>query len=75
MRIEQKTIKERLDMELTPKEAKPMIDKKEILKHPITIVIIVGVSIYGFLHVSKHFVRAYAGLVKAVHNARHDLRR
>lgn len=72
MRRKQKTMKEKLDA--INAEVKPVIDKKEILKHPIAKVIIIGISIYGFLYVSKHFVNAYAGLVKAIRNARQDLR-
>ncbi len=75
MRRKQKSIKEKLDLDAIKAQTKTIIDKKEILKHPIAKVIIVGVSIYGFLDVSKHFVRVYAGLVKAVRNAQHDLRR
>jgi hypothetical protein len=47
-------------MESIPKQATPIIDKKEVLKHPITKVIVTGVVIYGFIYVSKHFVNAFA---------------
>ncbi|EDP97314.1 hypothetical protein U8527_03150 [Kordia algicida OT-1] len=75
MRRKQKSIREKLNLDSIKTDTKPIVDKKEILKHPITKVIIVGVSIYGFLYVSKHFVNAYAGLVKAVRNAQHNLKR
>lgn len=75
MRKKQTSIKEKLDMEFIPKQATPIIDKKEVLKHPITKIVITGVAIYGFIYVSKHFVNAFAGLVKAVRNAQDNLRR
>lgn len=62
-------------MESISKQATPLIDKKEVLTHPITKVIITGVAIYGFIYVSKHFVNAFAGLVKAVRNAQHNLKK
>ena len=75
MKRKQISIKDRLDMESIPKQATPIIDKKEILKHPITKMVITGVAIYGFLYISKHFVNAFAGLAKAIRNAQHNLRR
>lgn len=75
MKRKQISIKDRLDMESISKQATPLIDKKEVLTHPITKVIITGVAIYGFIYVSKHFVNAFAGLVKAVRNAQHNLKK
>ena len=65
MRRKPTSIKDRLDMESISEQAKPIIDKKEVLKHPITKVVITGAAVYGFLYVSKHFVNAFTGLVKA----------
>ena len=68
----EKSILNDLDLDAIKAEAKASINTKEILKHPITKVIIVTVSIYGLLYVSKHFVNAYAGLARAVRNAKYN---
>ena len=69
-----KSILDKLDLDSIPKSAKPLIDTKKVLKHPVTKVIICGVAIYGILKVSKHFVNAYAEFIRASKNLR-DVRK
>lgn len=73
MRKQQKSILDKLDLDSIKTEVKPIINTKEILKHPVTKIIIAGVAVYGFLYISKHFVNAYGELVKAVRSTRKSL--
>lgn len=65
-----KSILDGVDLDSLPKSTKPIIDKKKVLKHPLTILFICGVSIYGILKVSKYFVNGYAELIRAAKNLR-----
>lgn len=65
-----KSILDDLDLDSIPKSTKPLIDKKKVLKHPITKLVICGIAIYGILKVSKYFVNGYAELIRATKNLR-----
>ncbi|KAB8153723.1 hypothetical protein EZY14_010390 [Kordia sp. TARA_039_SRF] len=65
---------DKLDLDSIPRLTKPLIDTKNILKHPVTKVVTCGVVIYGILKVSKYFVNAYAELIRASKNLR-DVRK
>ncbi|WP_420573658.1 hypothetical protein [Kordia sp.] len=65
-----KSILDGLDLDSIPKSTKPLIDKKKILKHPVTKLVICGIAIYGILKISKYFVNGYAELIRATKNLR-----
>ncbi|QHI37104.1 hypothetical protein IMCC3317_24820 [Kordia antarctica] len=65
-----KSILDGLDLNSIPKSTKPLIDKKKVLKHPVTKLVICGIAIYGILKVSKYFVNGYAELIRATKNLR-----
>ncbi|AXG69580.1 hypothetical protein KORDIASMS9_01803 [Kordia sp. SMS9] len=73
MRKTEKSIKDALDVASIKSEVKPIINTKEIFKHPATKIIITGIVVYGFLRVSKYYISAFSGLVKAVKDAKSSL--
>ena len=50
------------------KHSHSKIDDMEIIKHPITKVLIGGLVIYGLLISSTYFVNGYANFIKATRN-------
>ncbi|WP_046759147.1 hypothetical protein, partial [Kordia jejudonensis] len=64
-RTKRKSILDGLDLDSITKSTNPLIDKKKVLKHPITKLVICGIAIYGILKVSKYFINAYAELIRA----------
>ena len=70
MRKKEKSITEKIDLDSIQAEIKPIVNSKEILNHPATKIVITGIAVYGILHLSKHFINAYAGLRKAIRNAK-----
>ena len=74
MKRKENSIECKLDLDSIKSEIKPIINTKEILKHPTTKIIISGIVVYGFLRVSKYYVSAYSGLVKAVRDAKSNLK-
>jgi len=65
-----KSILDGVDLDSLTKSTKPLIDKKKVLKHPVTKLVICGIAIYGILKVSKYFVNGYAELIRATKNLR-----
>jgi hypothetical protein len=52
----------------TDEKSRLVIEMKQIIKHHITKIAIVVVTVYGLLFVSKYFINGYAEIVKATRN-------